>query len=740
MKVIVNFFIFLVISFAALSQNRQITGYISSANKPLEGVLVRTGDSQIKEFSGTDGKYLITIPSTESSIFFEKEGYQTIKVAIASESEINIEMGESDIFELSLEELLHMNVSTVTLKEQKITDVPGIISVVTQEDLRALGIRTVREALTMIAGFNPLQNDDEQILGVRGIFATTNQKILIMRDGHSLNEANLDIPQTEYSLSIENIKKIEIIRGPGASIYGNSSVAAVVNIITVDNGRSRAKVGFGSYGSFNMDSYISKKTDNDGMFVAFGRFSTTGGETTDMKMMPKNGTKEIDATYKSYHYPNNYDAGFRYSNNLISTSFNARRHEYRTYWTTAGAYTNVDSLYAPLRLFQNSVHFDFTFKPKINDKVGFNLQNYADYAILNNYRQTDTIDVLKFTHGKVSNFEWNAFKMGMNYYGYYDYSDKGQILVGGALERRSYLYSWIAVTGKDSATTIVNNKPFIPEGSEVRGAAFVQVQQEITKWLKIDLGGRYDVSENFDASFNPRAAIIVRPVKNLTVKAIYTKAFQAPGYSYRTSNAPFAGSIGDLNPEILTTYQGSIRYDFQKTSFIEIAGFKNELKNLITRLPGNSYYENFGKVGSYGVEAEGRYNHRLFSIFGNYSLLLPDTSFTDEISVKNNIKDNKFRHFPQHNVNGGIIGHFADKVDISLYAQYASKFSTIKDIEVESRTVLNSTIILKNFYKGSEISLSIYNLADTKWMLGDPIITPIEQPGRWFLFSFAYNF
>jgi outer membrane receptor protein involved in Fe transport len=312
-------------------------------------------------------------------------------------------------------------------------------------------------------------------------------------------------------------------------------------------------------------------------------------------------------------------------------------------------------------------------------------------------------------------------------------------LGGIALEQRRYLESWLASNETTPLSIVFLNKPFFPKNNELRAAGFFQMQHPLTGWLKLDCGARYDWAENYSATFNPRIALIANINNHLTVKAIYTEAFQSPGYSYRTSNASFSGSIKPLNPEKMTTYQASVRYEFLKTSFIEVTASRNYLSNLITRIGTNQkYYANVGKYASYGFEAEGQHNTKILSTFVNYSFISPITSYLDNTFIFNNIYNYDFKHFPKHTINSGIVYHLKDKYHFSLYSQYASGFRTINNNVVNQRNILNSTITMEKLVKNFEFQLSIYNLTNKLYKLGDPSVLPMEQPGRWAMVSVIY--
>jgi outer membrane receptor for ferrienterochelin and colicins len=726
----------LLVPSAIFAQERIILGSITDKNNlPLPDVKVWSPSDTFTVYSDFLGIFRIRTHSKIDSLFFYKKGFIPGRIATGGKTELAIQLRTDEVYKLSFEELLKTKVSTVSLLEQDLTDAPGVVTVITHEDLRRMGIRTIKEALTLVPGYSLMQNDDEQIFSVRGIFATTNQKILVMRDGHSLNEANLDIPQIEYSLSIENIEKIEVIRGSGASIYGNSALASVVNIITRNDDNSEAKISAGTYGQFDLDFYSRNNLSENISLLLYGRYANVGGQHFSV-IYPYNN-QNIKGTYVTGNYPDNYDIGFKLQTQKLTLSFSTRRHEYKTYWTARGNYLNVDSLLASPGLLMNSVHLNLAYETKLKENLKLNFVHFLDNGQLDNTRVLSPPDPIKYTHGRIQMNEWNASKIGANYYFQWGYSQKGQMLGGISLEQRRYANSWLASNTTDSSKIVFSSKPFYPPGHEVRGAFYLQAQHKLLDWLSLDAGLRYDFAQKFKSSLNPRLALIASKHKMITAKLMYTEAFQAPGYSYRTSNADYSGSIGELEPEKLTTLQASFRYNNRISSYFEFTAFYNRLSNLITRVD-NNYYTNFGKLATYGLEFDMKQDLKPIMVFFNYSLLLPDTSNTDFGFIAKNIYKNRFRYFPTNTANAGVFYSLKQLVEISLYGQIATGFKSMPNQSVGPRMILN-TCITVNSTKSAKVSLSAYNLLDKVYKLGDPSVMPLQQQGRWILCSFIYN-
>ena len=132
---------------------------------------------------------------------------------------------------ISVDELLNMKL-TVSKKELPLREQPSIVSVITTEDIANSGATDLIEVLQMIPGIN-FGYDTEGVIGIimRGNWANEG-KILLLVDGMEMNEQFYYSMQFGNHYPIEQIKRIEIIRGPGSAIYGGSAELGVINIIT----------------------------------------------------------------------------------------------------------------------------------------------------------------------------------------------------------------------------------------------------------------------------------------------------------------------------------------------------------------------------------------------------------------------------------------------------------------------------------------------------------------------------
>lgn len=138
---------------------------------------------------------------------------------------------------LSIEELLQTEITSVSKKPEHLFNVAAAISVITREDLRRAGVHSIPEALRLVPGLMVADIDSSRrAIGSRGFNDLFANKLLVLIDGRSMyTPLYSGVHWNTLDTVIEDIERIEIIRGPGATIWGANAVNGVVNIITRDS-------------------------------------------------------------------------------------------------------------------------------------------------------------------------------------------------------------------------------------------------------------------------------------------------------------------------------------------------------------------------------------------------------------------------------------------------------------------------------------------------------------------------
>src|SRR6202045_2239014 len=139
-----------------------------------------------------------------------------------------------DVTAMSVEDLMNVQVTSVSKRTQKLADAAAAIFVITQEDFRRSGATSIPEALRMVPGLEVARIDENKwAIGSRGFNGRFDNKLLVLIAGRSVYTPLFSgVYWNVQDVMLEDIDRIEVIRGPGATLWGANAVNGVINIIT----------------------------------------------------------------------------------------------------------------------------------------------------------------------------------------------------------------------------------------------------------------------------------------------------------------------------------------------------------------------------------------------------------------------------------------------------------------------------------------------------------------------------
>src|SRR6184192_27961 len=142
--------------------------------------------------------------------------------------------GVPDISRMSIEELMNVEVTSVAKRPQRVADAAAAVFVLTQEDIRRSGAASIPEALRMVPGLQVARIDENKwAIGSRGFNGRFDNKLLVLIDGRSVYTPLFSgVYWNVQDVMLEDVDRIEVIRGPGATLWGANAVDGVINIIT----------------------------------------------------------------------------------------------------------------------------------------------------------------------------------------------------------------------------------------------------------------------------------------------------------------------------------------------------------------------------------------------------------------------------------------------------------------------------------------------------------------------------
>jgi len=661
-------------------------------------------------------------------------------------------------------------VTIATRHETKISKAPGIVTVITAEEIKNLGYRTFVEILRTVPGFEILKDASFGTVfpAVRGL--TSSLRIRVMLNGHHVNNPLSGGAFDVFDdFPVENIKKIEIVRGPASAIYGENALLAVINIITFDAkdiDGVKVSSGYGSfdteegnltfgetYGKVNISGMVHyRHTEGFDGFVesdnqtiidnalspfGFAAASQAPGRTDDWR---QEYDLNLKATYKDVYFEGLY--------------INKNRGPYISpqYALTEGSDIESNYVFGEAG-YKKTFEERFTVKPRIYyDQFDDNLyiESFPDGTTIpwdtnedGSYDTYYTYPDGLIGNGKVINrvvgteipldyelFDGNIFTLGLEYR-----------LINQTGVRYSSNFHPATYEPLDSIQDFSDTYPFLKETTRRIWSVYLQDTWDLTDTLNLTLGARHDQYNDFGGATSPRAGLTWAFIKEASLKLLYGEAFRPPSFlELFTTNQPAIQGNEDLDPEKIRTFEVGLSYKFNKHVNSSINYFNNDIKNLIVlrtqpTAKNTQRYENFGDARVQGVEMETRVDIVKDNyIFMNYSFQSPEDNHGNDLPF-----------VAQHHGNFGVNVHYWKYINTNLSTFISGTRSREEGDDrddLPAYALLNLSIIAKKFFKTMEIQGTVFNLLDKDY--SDPGPTSIEddlpRPGRSFFFGLSYQF
>ncbi|MBL4654888.1 MAG: TonB-dependent receptor [Bacteroidia bacterium] len=690
------------------------------------------------------------------------------------------EAPEEEIHEMSLEDLLDIQVVSASRKSQKISEAPAIIDVISEKDIRERGFMSVGEALQSIPGFFVTTDHvthNASVRGINGGRGASSRILKVMIDGQpvSFRSTSQNFLGPEL-IPMVMVKQIEVIRGPASALYGANAFLGVVNIITksaedlnsssvisygdgsLSNGRFEFAVGQSTEKTGFTLSFLSEKIDRSGLRLPVSSetlrdelnndypgikpfdYTTENDFSRPLSMYGSFNVKPSFGKFTTYGYYQELDNNGRfYEKNPIlnNTRINIRnlfiKQNFNGVYLDSVLSANLSVAYSSGKIMDNNIIDDH---PSPTD--GFNIKTDAGYKAL------DLIGDLSFNISDRLNFMIGA-----------DNSKDNHDLLS------YYKINKTTNDTNDPVITVGENK-FTNFGLFTQGIWYFSPKGTFTG------GFRYDKHNIYGNKLNYRLATVYAFSDKLYTKLLYGTSFRAPTPSQLFSpNPPYNsddGIIGNasLSPEIAKTVEASIGITPIKNVTFQLNGFRNLIDSIIVieQKGGISKPINLTNIASYGIELSTSF--KIKSVSG-----IINVSKQNSLTLDQDENEEKVKLFPDLLFNGSL-NYTLDKLNISIQAYYIDDYIASQN-NIENNLVLGKstpyninkyflfdfTITSRNLYllgkddqrvskRGSDsskkptvISISVKNLLNKKYSYPGFYKYDIPAIGRTVWFSLA---
>ncbi len=549
------------------------------------------------------------------------------------------------LLSMSLQDLLDLEVITVaTGLQQTENKAPSTVTVITAQDIKRMGARTLEEALQRVPGFQVSYNwFNSAVYSVRGVSTSFNPEVLVLVNGVRLNDSYSGGKHTFWTgFPVSSIARLEIIRGPGSALYGADAFAGVINIITktaqdIDGTEVGLRVG-----NNNMQDVwlLHGQQWRDIEIAAMVELSRTDGHQRRVDSDAQTAFDQLFNTQASLapgqygseatHYDLKFDLAWQHWR--LRTSAKKNDH--------TGAGVGVAQALDPhkprnMERISGDVSYD---NAQFSKNWALNAQlNYWRTRFLNHWQlfppgafggaypmgylghpgNTETLSQASIT-STYRGFHQHSLRIGAGY-GYYDLSEVTEQKNFGLHPLTHEPLSPLTLfDGTDTSAT------YSPEVARNNYFAFIQDTWTIHSAWELTLGLRYDHYSDFGSTINPRIGLVWEARKDFIAKLLYGSAFRAPSFQDQyNQNNPVAIGNPDLQPEKMDTWE--LAFDYHATSALRLSLnlFHYEIEDKIVLIPlGTTGYqfENASTWKGQGGEFEARWKiSPKASVLFNYS-------------------------------------------------------------------------------------------------------------------------
>jgi iron complex outermembrane recepter protein len=478
---------------------------------------------------------------------------------------------QNEVLNLSVEDLLNVEVTSVAKKAQSLNDAAAAIFVISNEDIKRTGVTNIPDALRLAPGLDIARISANQwAVSSRGFNGRFANKLLVLVDGRNAYARSFSgVYWEDQDVMLEDIDRIEVIRGPGAALWGANAVNGVINIITKNSAETQGGLLTGGggnqergFGSLRYGVKLGEETSARAYVKGFDRNQNTlqsGGEAGD------DWSK--------------VQGGFRLDSQLNTQD--ALTVQGDVYQATVNQFAYFPQVSAPYLSTGNTSNervggnllgrFQHTFSPTADYSLQFFYDAYKHEETMFTDRR-HTLD-LQFQH-RFGLLDWH------------------EIIWGAA-----YNYGNDQITGNQAPNGSAPGMNFIPDRiNDQLASAFIQDEMTlIDNKLWLTIGARFEHNDYSGFEGQPSAKVMWAPHNQHRLWAGVSRAVRTPSRAERYGSVvtrvippqalPFPIQVvaqGNTNykSEEVISYEAGYRTTFSKAVSLDITGFYNDYRDL----------------------------------------------------------------------------------------------------------------------------------------------------------------
>ena len=484
-----------------------------------------------------------------------------------------------DVTAMSMEDLMNLQVTSVSKRTQKVADAAAAIFVITQEDIRRSGATSIPEALRLVPGLEVARIDQNKwAIGSRGFNGRFDNKLLVLIDGRSVYTPLFSgVYWNVEDVMLEDVDRIEVIRGPGATLWGANAVDGVINVITKKAKSTQSAVVTAGAGTEERAAggvrYGGKLGDNT-YYRAYTKYFDWGPSAYPSGMTAHDGWDALRGGFRADWTP----AGPN-SLTLQGDIYRTRFNETLTVASLSAPYSNTfpnDGKYSGGNLLGRWNH--------TSEGSSMSLQMYydnttiTDHSLFGDHQNILDIDFQHGFHvGDSQQFVWGV--------GYRSIRDKNNPSFTVSLQPNQVSLNQFSTFLQDEISLVDNR-------------------------LQITLGSKFERNEFTGFEIEPNARLLWNLTPNQSIWTAVSRAVRTPALTEEglrlnsqvippgtpANPTPLPAVVAvfgshQFNSEDLLAYELGYRVQATSNLSLDIATFYNNYSNLRTAEPGAPFVE-----------------------------------------------------------------------------------------------------------------------------------------------------
>ncbi|MFL0800319.1 MAG: TonB-dependent receptor [Agarilytica sp.] len=529
-----------------------------------------------------------------------------------------------DFYDLSLSQLSKVEITTATGNSTPLDRAPATATVITAQDISAMGARSLDEVLETVPGLHVSLSSLsrlDSVYSIRGIHTGFNPHVLLLMNGVPVQFSVQGGRPVLFRYPAINIERIEVIRGPGSAIYGADAYSGVINVITKDSSTMDLLDIGGRSGSFgNRELWLSTKKEWREWLLGV-QLSYQRGNGDSGRLVSADLQSGLDAALLTEASLAPGSLSTRYEVSNIHIDLNHRNWSVGFWnWRSsdsglgAGAAQALDNTGGDENdLYQMEVAYkDTDTFENWSHQIRSSLLHYETQATLNllpagtivpigsdgNVNFVMPAGAVLFSEGLIGRpggtTEDRLLDITSIYTGFdrhrwrFSFGTRYQEL--DSREEKNFGPGVIDGTEGlvDGTLTNVSDSPFVFVKDTSRTTNYLTVQNEWRFAADWDLtaGVRYDRYSDFGSATNFRAALVWAARDSITAKLLYGGAFRAPSFSEQfNANNPVSLGNSDLDPEEIDTFEFVVNVEVTSALYTALSIYQYSAKDMIEFLP-----------------------------------------------------------------------------------------------------------------------------------------------------------